>query len=71
MCDGRRIDAKEYVRRINLPRMNIVASTAWLVWVVLRTLIMDMYGLELYGIDFERSDDDMIFVNIALPVLAP
>ena len=30
-----------------------------------------MYGLELYGIDFERWDDDMIFVNIALPVLAP
>lgn len=30
-----------------------------------------MYGLELYGIDFERWDDDMIFVNIALPILAP
>ena len=71
MCDGRRIDVKEYVRRINLPRMYIVASTASLVWVFLRTLIMDMYGLELYGIDFERWDDDMIFVNIALPILGP
>lgn len=30
-----------------------------------------MYGLELYGIDFERWDDDMIFVNIALPILVP
>jgi len=30
-----------------------------------------MYGSELYGIDFERWDDDMIFVNIALPILAP
>ena len=30
-----------------------------------------MYGLELYGIDFERWNDDMIVVNIALPILAP
>jgi|TARA_B110000914_G_scaffold45987_1_gene39027 hypothetical protein len=51
--------------------MHIVGSIAWLVWVVLRTLIMDMYGLGLFGIDFERWGDDMIFVNIALPILAP
>jgi hypothetical protein len=30
-----------------------------------------MYGLELFEIDFERWDVDMIFVNIALPILAP
>jgi hypothetical protein len=29
-----------------------------------------MYGLELFETDFERGGDDMIFVNIALPVLA-
>ena len=29
-----------------------------------------MYGLELFEIDFERWGDDMILVNIALPVLA-
>jgi len=45
-------------------RMFVVAAVTWFVWVIFRT--SDNY--ELFGIDFDRWDDDMFLVNVLLPI---